>query len=194
MKNLRGLVLSGGESRRMGQDKGLMTRESVAWVNRAGTWLQRLGVPIGVMIREAQKAAYEEEVFPEFELITDHDLAVHGPLRGLLSFHRTYPDSDVLVLPCDMPALSAELLSGLVAFYQATPGKDAWVYEDRERVQPFPGIYASAHLVQIWQQLESGALPRASLMYVLSSGATARKPIADEEGVLFHNANSPDDL
>ncbi len=194
MENLRGLVLSGGESRRMGRDKGLMKSDSVVWVNRAGTWLQSLGLPVAVMIREIQKADYQAEVLPEFELITDLDLAVQGPLRGLLSFHCAYPHSDVLVLPCDMPALSVDLLSGLMTLYQTRPEQDAWVYEDKERVQPFPGIYAANYLAHIWQQLQGGTLPSASLMYALNSGRTVRLPVTDQESLSFYNANRPEDI
>lgn len=195
MENLRGLVLSGGESRRMGQDKGLLESDSVAWMNRAGLWLQEVGLPVSVMIRDAQREAYTATILPEFELLSDLELDVHGPLRGLLSFHRVYPQSDVLVLPCDMPNISAEILSGFLLAYKSLPQYDIWAVEVAERLQPFPGIYAASHLARIWQQLEKSTLPKSSLMYVLESGKVARIGASEAFGAIyFLNVNRPEDV
>lgn len=188
------MVLSGGESRRMGQDKGLMVSDARAWVNRAGLWLQEVGLPVSVMIREAQREAYATTIPPEFELLSDLDLAVNGPLRGLLSFHQAYPQSDVLVLPCDMPYVSAEILRGLLFFYKSLPNYNVWAFEDYERVQPFPGIYSASHLARIWQQLKSNTLPKGSLMYVLESGNMGRIGASKAMTALFKNVNRPEDL
>ncbi len=194
MKELRGLVLSGGESRRMGQDKGLMVSEAQAWVNRAGLCLREVGLPVSVMIRKAQRETYAAAILPEFELLSDLDLAVHGPLRGLLSFHQAYPQSDVLALPCDMPYVSAEILRGLLFFYRSLPLYDVWAFEAAERLQPFPGVYKASHLSGIWQQLQSNSLPKSSLMYVLESGNTGRIGASEGMSAVFKNVNRPEDL
>lgn len=194
MEKLRGLVLSGGESRRMGRDKGLMVSDDQVWANSAGLCLQEVGLKVSVMIREAQREAYAIAIQPEFELLSDLDLTVHGPLRGLLSFHHTYPKSDVLALPCDMPYVSAEILSGLLFFYRSLPNYDVWVFEDDERVQPFPGIYSASHLASIWQQLQCNTLPKTSLMYVLKSGSRSIIKASEAMNTIFKNVNRPEDL
>ncbi|WP_165933534.1 molybdenum cofactor guanylyltransferase [Arundinibacter roseus] len=192
---LQGLVLSGGESRRMGHDKGLLTSAGeCAWVNQAGLTLQQAGVPVHVMIQEKQRKNYEAVVLPEFSLRLDLPLPVGGPLKGLLSFHALFPMADVLVLPCDMPAVTVELLQELIRFYTDFPEFDAWIFEENKRSQPFPGIYSGRLLAQVQQQLDGQLLPHHSLMYVLSIGKTALKSAPVGQSAAFKNWNSPRDL
>ncbi|WP_373515255.1 molybdenum cofactor guanylyltransferase [Persicitalea sp.] len=189
---LYGLVLSGGESRRMGRDKGLISTDSIAWVNRAGKLLQYVDMPVAVMIREEQKSTYSAEVFSEFELIADHALPVGGPLKGLLSFHRLYPQSDVLVLPCDMPNMSADVLKELIDFYLKNPDYEAWVFENQKVLQPFPGIFSAQLLAAVLVKIENGCLSGHGLTRLLNSSNTAHLVLTDESS--FQNFNTPHDF
>lgn len=184
---LRGLVLSGGESRRMGRDKGLISQDSLLWVNRAGMLLQSVDLAVSVMIREAQRAEYWAVVLPDFELLSDSDLPVGGPLKGLLSFHQLYPQNDVLVLPCDMPNLTTALLTELIEIYGEKPDFEAWIFENQEVLQPFPGIYSSRLLSSVFKKIKNNKLPRHGLSYLLSTVKTARKSVEDE--LAFQNLN-----
>lgn len=192
-KNLRGLVLSGGESRRMGQDKGLIAQDLVAWVNLAGKLLQRVDLPVSIMIREAQQAEYAAKVSPDFELLTDLELSVGGPLKGLLSFHRYYPLQNVLVLPADMPDLTTEVVQGLIEFRELTSDADAWVFEQEMSMQPFPGIYTSRLLAAVLEKVARQELTRFGLLSLLNSAKTARK-VFEGPSTIFKNYNYPQDL
>lgn len=187
--NLRGLVLSGGESRRMGRDKGLISQDSLLWVNRAGMLLQSVNLPVSVMIRKAQRMTYASEVLSEFELLSDLDLPVGGPLKGLLSFHCLYPQSDVLVLPCDMPNLTTALLTELIEIYAEKPDFEAWVFENKDVLQPFPGIYSFRLLRSVFEKVQRGEIARHGLTSLLNSVKTARKAVCDE--LVFQNGNTP---
>lgn len=186
--NLCGLVLSGGESRRMGRDKGLISQDSLLWVNRAGLLLRSVGLSVSMMIREAQRVEYVAAVFPEFELLNDLDLPVGGPLKGLLSFHRLYPENDVLVLPCDMPNLTTALLAELIEIYIEKPDSEAWIFENQEVLQPFPGIYSSRLLNSVYEKVQRGELARHGLTSLLSSAKSARKLV--DEIFAFQNRNT----
>ncbi len=191
--NLRGLVLSGGESRRMGQDKGLITQESLAWVNRAGQILQKAGVSVSVMIRETQRLEYQTAVLPDFELLPDLDLPVGGPLKGLLSFHRYYPLQNVLVLPADMPDLTTEVVHELIEFREQRPDAEAWVFEQGAHLQPFPGIYSYKLLAEVLDKAERQGLTKFGLLNLLESANTAHK-IFEGQSAVFKNYNHPQDL
>lgn len=191
--NLYGLVLSGGESRRMGQDKGLIKQDSLTWINRAGMLLQSVGLLVSIMVREAQRADYATEILPDFELLTDLDLPVGGPLKGLLSFHRYYPDSNVLVLPADMPDLTIEVVHELREFHELKPDADAWVYAQENCLQPFPGIYASWLLAAILEKVARQELTRFGLLSLLEAAKTARK-VFEGPSTILKNYNHPQDL
>lgn len=188
------MVLSGGESRRMGQDKGLIRTDSATWVNKAGALLKRVGVPVSIMIREEQLPAYQAAVQEDFELLLDQNVKVGGPLKGLLSFHHRYPEADVVVLPCDMPHVTETVLSELLAYREHHPACDVWVYEVGERIQPFPGIYAASHLAAINQQLQSDTAAKVCLMDVVRQGRTAVLEAEAHAAAAFMNANYPEDI
>ncbi|MPR35551.1 molybdenum cofactor guanylyltransferase [Salmonirosea aquatica] len=189
---LHGLVLSGGESRRMGRDKGLIPVESTLWVNRAGTLLQEVDLPVSILIREVQRKVYTAEILPDFELLSDLDLPVGGPLKGLLSFHLRYPQADVLVLPCDMPNLTVGLLRKLMVLRAKVPEAEAWVFMVQDCLQPFPGIFSARLLAAVSQKMYDGYLTRHGLVQVLASAKTASEVVEDE--FAFRNLNSPADL
>ncbi len=188
---LRGLVLSGGESRRMGRDKGLIAQDSTLWVNRAGKLLQSVELQVSVMIRQVQRTAYEKVVLPEFELLTDLNIPVGGPLKGLLSFHQLYPEDDVLVLPCDMPNLTPGLLVELIGFYHRKPDYEAWMFKNQKFMQPFPGIYSARLLNHTLDKIQKKVLFRHGLKYLLSTSKTAF--ISVDKEAAFRNFNSPSD-
>ncbi len=173
----------------MGHDKGLITNDSVLWVNRAGTLLRNVNLPVTVLIREAQRSTYITQILPDFELLSDMDLPVGGPLKGLLSFHARYPQADVLVLPCDMPNLSADLLRKLIDFYVEVPDAEAWVFEVGNRLQPFPGLYSARLLAAISEKVSSEKLPRHGLVHLLGSAKMVSSVVDDESA--FRNFNAP---
>jgi len=140
------------------------------------------------MIREAQRAEYAAAVFPEFELLSDLDLPVGGPLKGLLSFHQLYPQNDVLVLPCDMPNLTTALLAELIEIYIEKPDFETWIFENQAVLQPFPGIYSSRLLNSVFEKVQRGELARHGLTNMLSSAKSARKLV--DEIFAFQNRNT----
>jgi len=95
-----GVVLCGGESRRMGRDKGLLQTDGQPWVLRMGEKLATNQLPVVYSINKKQVAAYATWL-PPGQYVVDSDIGA-GPLKGLLSVHRSYPDSDLLPVACDM--------------------------------------------------------------------------------------------
>ncbi len=103
---LLGVVLAGGRSRRMGRDKALLAFGG-------GTLLQhqvRLLEPL--CVRVVVSGAY-----PGFDCIADARPDA-GPLAGLLAAGTVWRGA-VLVLPVDMPLMSAEALAELAQAAQA---------------------------------------------------------------------------
>jgi molybdenum cofactor guanylyltransferase len=192
---LHGLVLSGGESRRMGQDKGLIRSGEGTWANRAARLLAAAGLPVSVGVRPAQLEAYAQVLDPAFDLLPDADLPLGGPLRGLLSAHLQQPEADWLVLPCDLPDMTSEVLFNLISFYKTTPAATAWVYQEAasQRLQPLPGIYSARLLAQVLELVQRQELGRFSLKYLLEPEPTGTLPLPDHLLPAFRNCNAPSD-
>ncbi|MDO1498953.1 NTP transferase domain-containing protein [Winogradskyella maritima] len=106
---LYGLVLSGGKSTRMGNDKGLITYHQLPQREHLYHLLSKVCERTFLSIRSNQ----EEEISQHFETIIDQD-EYRGPYNGLLSAHAAYPEVAWLVLACDLPLIDIKALQELV--------------------------------------------------------------------------------
>src|SRR5687767_7630737 len=128
MKNLLGVILCGGESKRMGSDKGLLEKDGKTWVRLVTEKLLSLQIPIIVSINEQQAGSYGK-LFSTDELVVD-DIDIRGPMRGLLSVHQKYPDKDILLMACDLVDMDEETLNNLIEQYRTINEFDFFVYQD----------------------------------------------------------------
>ena len=142
--DLLGVVLCGGESRRMGRDKGLLITDGVPWAIRMGEKLKPWGIPVVYSINKGQYETYSAHL-PGRRLVVDR-LGIPGPMEGLLTVHAEYPTCDLLLLACDLQDLDEPTLSGLIESYGEGGQATAYVYRDAEGLQPLCAIYTKERL------------------------------------------------
>ncbi len=172
---LVGLVLCGGESRRMGRDKGLMLKDGMPWAQHVGQRLDGFA-RVFYSIHPRQLEAYAA-VLPANRLIAD-SLDIPGPLNGLLSAHQLMPGPDILLVACDMLDMDKATLRPLVAAWQGG-NADFYAYGDERLWQPFGCIYTSRGLGK--------AGGHGSLQSLLRSGRTQGLPITDAAAFANYN-------
>jgi molybdopterin-guanine dinucleotide biosynthesis protein A len=188
-----GVVLSGGQSTRMGTDKGLLKKDDLTWTEIAVEKLSSLELPIVVSVNQNQVGSYSK-IFPADKLVIDNEaIPVKGPLLGLLSVHKTSPSENVLVLACDMIGMAPILLRNLLFNFTQT-SYEAYVYTAGDKLQPLCGIYTSKGLQKIFDLLHQKQLKKFSMMHILECIDT--KCIEVEKSFLqaFNNYNSAADL
>ena len=107
---LYGLLLAGGKSRRMGQDKALLDRNGETLLAYAASLLQQFTDHVYVSARAEQR---DEPQRSRFDQIIDRyqDL---GPVAGILSAMDEHPQADWLVVACDLPNLDASTFAELL--------------------------------------------------------------------------------
>jgi molybdopterin-guanine dinucleotide biosynthesis protein A len=105
-----GLVLAGGQSKRMGRDKALLRVDGETQLSRAVSLLEPLLDRVFVSTRVDQQ---EEPERKKFDQIVDRyrDL---GPLAGILAAMATHPDVGWLVLACDLPHVDTHTIQHLL--------------------------------------------------------------------------------
>jgi molybdenum cofactor guanylyltransferase len=109
---LFGLLLCGGRSSRMGQDKALLQLGGESLLQRGLRLLRESGCG-GVWLSGD---------YPGFASIPDHPTwAGRGPLAGIASALHRYPEARWLILPVDMPGMDATLLRALARQGAAHP-------------------------------------------------------------------------
>jgi molybdopterin-guanine dinucleotide biosynthesis protein A len=185
---LYGLVLAGGRSRRMGRDKAALAYHGEPHVRRTAALLA--GVCERVFVsRRADQAG--EALFEGYETIPDA-FDIGGPLNGILSALAAHPRAAFLVAACDLPFLSAEALSVLVA--NRDPSKLLTVFENPARenfLEPLCAIYEPGYVEQARAVMDFGLTCPTKIADALDAKRlTLRGP---EEAIFLENANTPED-
>jgi molybdopterin-guanine dinucleotide biosynthesis protein A len=189
-----GVVLCGGQSTRMGTDKGLLKLHANTWAQTAVDKLGELKFPIVISVNKNQLNDYAS-IFSLQQLITDNDsLKLHGPLSGVLSVHLKYPSEDLVLLACDMPLMETELIKELLNQYQQLPAYDAFVFTNDGEPEPLCGIYKSNGLAHILQLYQTNQLSKHSMKYMLEHISTHSIPLPDDKKKAFRNFNAHAEL
>lgn len=116
MRKIFGLVLAGGQSRRMGQDKALIEHDGESQLARTARILGQQVDDVYVSARSSQINDAERARFP---LIVDR-FADMGPVAGILSAMLEHPDVDWLIVACDMPGIDTPTIANLLANRECT--------------------------------------------------------------------------
>jgi len=121
-----GIVLAGGESRRMGQDKALLQLDNVTQLERAEQVLKSSGCT-ELLISRNQASAHKQNTKQFIPDLSEYHLM--GPLSGIyssLKFYQSYlvekmPEKVCcVVIPVDMPLLKSQQLITLIEYTQYT--------------------------------------------------------------------------
>ncbi len=152
---LKGLVLTGGDSRRMGADKASMVFHEQTLLERAINVLQGVVPEVFVSARTEQREAGGRA---DCSLIED-SVAVRGPAAGILSAHLHDPAAAWLVLACDLPRVSGELLQALVTERDADVAATAWSAEQAGQAEPLCAVYEPATLAAFLRAVGAGLKP-----------------------------------
>ncbi len=144
---ITGVVLAGGESRRMGTDKAFVEIEGVPMIQRV---LHALSACCSeVLIVAKEPSAYEHL---SVRVVPDR-FALQAPLVGVCSGLQAAATPWAFVVACDMPYLSPDavrLLAGLAKGY------DAAVPRVEGRWHPLHAVYATATLPLFEAHLAAG--------------------------------------
>ncbi len=145
MTPLQGLILTGGQSKRMGQDKALMRSGSRTQLEQSYDLLQAQLSSVYVSIKASQ---VNDPVRSQYRLIMDAQNC-SGPMAGILSAHKTYPDCAWLVIACDMPFLNSETLMQLIKARDNAYDATVFSNPDDSLPEPLCAIYEPNALVRI---------------------------------------------
>lgn len=182
---LYGLVLAGGQSRRMGHDKALLVREGQSQLSYVASLLGDVADAVYVSSRREQNDDPERSQFPT---IVDRYADI-GPVAGILSAMEEHPDADWLVLACDLPNIDAATLNYLLQHRSHDRPFTAFKSSYDGLPEPLCAIYASGADTSIREFVDDGMVcPRKIL--INSDTELLEQPNPDA----LDNINTPDDL
>lgn len=183
---ITGLVLCGGRSTRMGRDKGLLIKDTQPWARIMTDKITSLDMSCKISINKDQLNDYAT-IFDRSAMIVDHS-NLSGPLRGILSAHEEFPESNWLILACDMVDMDPETLNGILKSTHEAPDKDFYVYRTDTYYEPFGGVYTARGLRKVYNMYSNNLSMNCSLQYVLNRYET--HTLSSKHKAAFRNYNT----
>ena len=149
---ITGLILAGGRARRMGGvDKGLITLNEKCMIEHCITKLR----PQVDQIFISANRNIEQYSQYGITVLEDNFGDYEGPLAGILRALEISKNEPVLVVPCDAPLLSSELVNRLLEPY-VEDETTAVIPHDGIRLQTLFGLYSHDAISSLTDYLASG--------------------------------------
>ncbi len=188
--SIGGLVLCGGDSRRMGQSK--------AWLMLNGqSILERVVTTVSSVCSEVVVAGRSGKSLPPLSIPVRYaydDSKYAGPLAGMAAgMTLLEPTCDaVIVVACDHPLVQTKFLQALI---DALGDEMAVVPEYEDRAYPLLGVYRISTLSTLKSQLASKNFRAMDFVRDCGAKLISAKDVAHEDGGLMSlkNVNTPED-
>ena len=175
-------IMAGGQSRRMGTDKALVTLGSKTLLERAietwRDWGAELFLSVGGEEREKLAPAGTRPVFDRFPAC--------GPLSGLHCGLAECKTEFLLLCAIDTPFLSTAHAQRL---FDSIGSADVCIYEVEGIRKPLFGLYRKECLSAAQTMLMQGELSIDRLLEMVHTVV-----VTAEEPEIFHSLDTPDDL
>jgi molybdopterin-guanine dinucleotide biosynthesis protein A len=186
-KNITGIILSGGKSLRMGENKAFIKIEGVPIVNRICTLFKEL-------FQEVVIVANETESFMNLDSKVYGDIILNkGALGGLYTgiYYSMYKYS--FCVACDMPFINKSLVEFLM---KDIKDEDVIVPRTRDGLQPLHALYSKNCLRSMKEIIELGKYK------ILDFYSRVKVRVIEEENFIhldpsrasFINVNTPEEL
>lgn len=175
--SLKGLVLCGGYSTRMGKDKSLIDYHGQAQYQWAHQLLSNLGLETYLSCRQEQQY--------DLPSISDQFLNI-GPLGGILSAMHQHPNTAFLTIAIDQPYLKPSTLHKLIQERQAFVHATCFIHPDNQEPEPLCCIYEPSFKELAFSSLAQNQTSPKQLLQSLN----IKKVLPDSEDELS-NINQP---
>lgn len=189
---MKTIVLAGGQSSRMGQNKALMKLEGREIIQRI---LHTLS-PISEEMLIVTNAPDTYQHLGAVVINDDQEFKGKGPLAGLLTGLAAAKTDTCLVVACDMPFVSIKVAKWLVDLL-AEGHHEAMIPVDQGRQHFLFGAYSSRAQIAARESLLSGKQAMKSLFEKipvrLVQKHDAPKDVQDEWESCFWNMNTMED-
>lgn len=183
---ITGVILAGGESRRMGSDKSLLPIRGARFIDHVYTRMTALFDEVVIVTNSP-------ELYSEIDCRKVPDLYyAQGALAGVHSGLSHAHNEQIFVVGCDMPFISSRVIRYICA--QADRG-DLVIPNSHSGHEPLHALYSKSCLSAMEQVLDAG---QRRIMLFFDQVKVVEIPShelsrLDPEGQSFQNINTPED-
>lgn len=146
--NVTAILLAGGKSSRMGNDKGLIEINGIPMISYLVDMLDEMNIPVIISTSNSNYGIFKKPLFSDI-------IPEKGPLGGIYTgLNHSLTDKNI-VLSCDSPFITKEVIEQLLQFEQ-----DAEIiYSSCSGIDyPLTGIYSRTLLPKIQYSLDNNQL------------------------------------
>ncbi|WP_392481792.1 molybdenum cofactor guanylyltransferase [Nostoc sp. C110] len=189
---LNAIVLAGGKSSRMGQDKALIPIEGVPLLQRVCSIAQSCSDTVYIITPWPER--YQDLLLPSCQFIRELPLCgesiSHGPLVGFAQGLAQVQTEWVLLLACDLPRLRVEVLQEWITRLDSVGDNAiAALAHHPKGWEPLCGFYRRRCLPQLLEFINQGG---RSFQEWLRQYPVEVLPLSEPE--MLFNCNTPEDL
>ena len=186
INNITGIILAGGESSRMGQDKAFILLSGKPMIE---VLIDKMSeVFSDLMIVTNKPHLYEKYGIKTYEDIVKNMGPMGGIYTGLLTARKGYS----FFFACDMPFLNSSLIRFMS---ENIKGYNAVVPQHNGRLEPLYAVYSRNCITAIENQLHKNNLKITDFLSLVKVRVITEQEIAmfDAERKCFTNINTPKD-
>jgi molybdopterin-guanine dinucleotide biosynthesis protein A len=153
LPTLSAVILAGGASSRMGQDKASLSYQGSPLLRRVYDLAREMADPVYVVTPWRDRY---QSILTDNNLWINEPLPTQGPLWGFALAIPRLTTEWILLLPCDLPLLSADLLGdGHAQLAAVEPRAIAFLPRQAKGWEPFCGFYRRACFADLQAYLAS---------------------------------------
>ena len=179
--NLTGIILAGGKSSRMGEDKGLMLFEGKAMIQHIIAVVKPL---VNDIIIIANNSTYEQFGYPVYEDL----IKEKGPLAGIYTGLKKSTTAKNLILSCDVPFVNESILDLLI---KNCENYDVVIPEKEGRTHQLIGVYDEKCIDTFKNELDNDQRKLRLAIEKMDFKILDANKLADK---IFNNINSKNDI
>jgi molybdenum cofactor guanylyltransferase len=185
--NLSAIVLAGGMSSRMGQDKALIPIQGVPLLQLVCQIAESCADTVYVVTPWQER--YQHLVSSKIQFIRETQSLSHGPLVGFAQGLAQVKTEWVLLLACDLPKLQVEVLQAWVAELKDVDEDAIAALCYTKSWEPLCGFYSRRSLSSLVKYIEKGG---RSFQGWLKENHIFALSLSNPE--MLFNCNTPEDL
>ena len=171
-------ILCGGKSIRMQTEKGLVLYKGKSFINH----IIDAVLPITNNIQLITNGSDYD--FLKYKIVNDL-VADKGPLGGIYSALQSSATELNLILSCDIPLISTEIVLELIEKHNSNSAIS--VFEVEDRIHPLIGMYSKKIIPVLKQSIDDNQL---KVMDFLSKTTVQIIPVIGDQSEQFKNINS----
>jgi len=183
MKNITGIILAGGKSTRMGEDKGMLVLKGKKMVEHV---IAALTPNVDEVIIISNNDNYNNLGFKVYSDIIKNC----GPLGGIYSALQYSNTDKNFIVSCDIPKITSEAIAFIIA---QSMNEDVLVPIEKTEIEPLCAIYNKVCCEQIKGFLDAGQFKIRNAIEKLNTKYLDVNLYQEIFKEVFTNVNTPND-